>query len=316
MKLSATWTESKPWCWIYRFLSALFGMPYNRWSQNDIHDVMEWGKCETGEQTYSRTPSLATLQRTDMAPTRLPMSPSALRLLACAALVACWRPPALAATPACFQVSIITVLMLHIDLPRALTWSINHIFISHLISCYDRYLLSSDEDIGHFHNASDSACPKSPEIWHLPCYLCHSIVCHFIWASWCKNGGSCWRRHEPLAGTAALLPFSARLFSSAKPLCCWSNITRNDTKSMIIIFASTSKLYIGAHKCCTREIIPHNKWLLHKYLDSKYVPLSTTNHIGLTNRSSSKFDWWWCIIRFINSNGSPLWRTWLLAVAG
>ena len=109
MKHSATWTESKPWCWIYRFLSALFGMPPNRWSQNDIHDVMQWGKCETGEQTYSRTPSLATLQRTDMAPTRLPMSPSALRLLACAALVACWRPPALAATPACFQVSIIIV---------------------------------------------------------------------------------------------------------------------------------------------------------------------------------------------------------------
>lgn len=36
---------------------------------------------------FSKTPSLLTLQRTDMAPTRLPMSPSALRLLACAALV-------------------------------------------------------------------------------------------------------------------------------------------------------------------------------------------------------------------------------------
>lgn len=42
--------------------------------------------------TYSKTPSLPTLHRTDIAPTRLPMSPSALRLVACAALVACWPP--------------------------------------------------------------------------------------------------------------------------------------------------------------------------------------------------------------------------------
>ena len=72
-----------------------------------------------GEQTYSRTPSLATLQRTDMAPTRLPMSPSALRLLACAALVACWRPPALAATPAMFSGKhYSSAIASHIDIDR------------------------------------------------------------------------------------------------------------------------------------------------------------------------------------------------------
>jgi hypothetical protein len=46
-------------------------------------------------QTYSTIPSF-TLQRTDMAPTRLPMSPNALRLEACAALVL--RAPIPAAT--------------------------------------------------------------------------------------------------------------------------------------------------------------------------------------------------------------------------
>ena len=73
---------------------------------------------------------------------------------------------------------------------------------------------------------------------------------------------------------------------------------------------------IGDHNFCTRELIPHNKWLLQKCLDSKYVPLSTTNHIGLTNSLISKF--WLMMIHYknINSNDSPLWRTWFLAVAG